>query len=196
MARREARRVPVVRKRRPTKPAGTKSEVFMVPEVGLEPTLAEANTALNRARLPIPPLRRGEARRERLSAPPLAGKPRRRSHGERRRAPRSIIRSVPPVPAAPTPHTRTKEFALAAVSALAVLVAAGLAEIALRAAQPAFLRHSRVEHPHVYYEAYGWSLRRGHALHRPRRGDDHRQRARVPGPRGIPACPWRGPRAS
>src|SRR6185436_9907018 len=34
----------------------------MVPEVGLEPTLAEANTALNRARLPIPPLRRGEER--------------------------------------------------------------------------------------------------------------------------------------
>ena len=30
----------------------------LVPEVGLEPTLAEANTALNRARLPIPPLRR------------------------------------------------------------------------------------------------------------------------------------------
>ena len=30
---------------------------WMVPEVGLEPTLAEANTALNRARLPIPPLR-------------------------------------------------------------------------------------------------------------------------------------------
>jgi hypothetical protein len=29
----------------------------LVPEVGLEPTLAEANTALNRARLPIPPLR-------------------------------------------------------------------------------------------------------------------------------------------
>jgi hypothetical protein len=29
----------------------------VVPEVGLEPTLAEANTALNRARLPIPPLR-------------------------------------------------------------------------------------------------------------------------------------------
>ena len=28
----------------------------LVPEVGLEPTLAEANTALNRARLPIPPL--------------------------------------------------------------------------------------------------------------------------------------------
>src|SRR5688572_6051328 len=39
----------------------------MVPEVGLEPTLAEANTALNRARLPIPPLRRGEARNERIS---------------------------------------------------------------------------------------------------------------------------------
>ena len=32
--------------------------LFLVPEVGLEPTLAEANTALNRARLPIPPLRR------------------------------------------------------------------------------------------------------------------------------------------
>jgi hypothetical protein len=30
---------------------------LVVPEVGLEPTLAEANTALNRARLPIPPLR-------------------------------------------------------------------------------------------------------------------------------------------
>ena len=36
----------------------------MVPEVGLEPTLAEANTALNRARLPIPPLRRGAKRSE------------------------------------------------------------------------------------------------------------------------------------
>ena len=35
----------------------------LVPEVGLEPTLAEANTALNRARLPIPPLRRWERRR-------------------------------------------------------------------------------------------------------------------------------------
>ena len=33
------------------------SVMRMVPEVGLEPTLAEANTALNRARLPIPPLR-------------------------------------------------------------------------------------------------------------------------------------------
>src|SRR6266536_2117863 len=32
---------------------------MVVPEVGLEPTLAEANTALNRARLPIPPLRQG-----------------------------------------------------------------------------------------------------------------------------------------
>ena len=29
-----------------------------MPEVGVEPTLTEANTALNRARLPIPPLRR------------------------------------------------------------------------------------------------------------------------------------------
>jgi integrase len=34
-----------------------KSAWGLVPEVGLEPTLAEANTALNRARLPIPPLR-------------------------------------------------------------------------------------------------------------------------------------------
>src|SRR3954464_10913860 len=39
----------------------------MVPEVGLGPTLAEAHTALNRARLPIPPLRHGEER-------PLYGK--------------------------------------------------------------------------------------------------------------------------
>ena len=35
----------------------------VVPEVGLEPTLAEANTALNRARLPIPPLRQRNERR-------------------------------------------------------------------------------------------------------------------------------------
>jgi hypothetical protein len=39
---------------------------WVVPEVGLEPTLAEANTALNRARLPIPPLRR-EQRKARVT---------------------------------------------------------------------------------------------------------------------------------
>ena len=38
-------------------------------------------------------------------------------------------------------------------------MAAGAAELALRVAQPSFLRHSRVEHPHVYSEAYGWALR-------------------------------------
>ena len=37
--------------------SGNRRRRGMVPEVGLEPTLAEANTALNRARLPIPPLR-------------------------------------------------------------------------------------------------------------------------------------------
>ena len=119
----------------------------MVPEVGLEPTLAEANTALNRARLPIPPLRRGEARSERITAPAPAGK--------------SIIRPVT-LPATRAPRrTRTAEWALAVGSVVAVVLAAGLAELALRMARPAFLRHSRVQHPHVYDEAYGWALRPG-----------------------------------
>lgn len=56
---------------------------------------------------------------------------------------------------------RAAEWALAVASAAAVLVAAGAAELALRAARPSFLRHSRVEHPHVYSETYGWALRRG-----------------------------------
>jgi hypothetical protein len=51
------------------------------------------------------------------------------------------------------------EWALAAFSALAVLAAAGLAEALLRAASPAFLAGTRVRHPHVYSEAYGWALR-------------------------------------
>jgi lysophospholipase L1-like esterase len=42
-----------------------------------------------------------------------------------------------------------------------LLLAAGAAELALRAWQPEFLRHSRVRHPHVYDETYGWSLRPG-----------------------------------
>ena len=42
-----------------------------------------------------------------------------------------------------------------------VVLAVGAAEIVLRAVRPAFLRHSRVEHPHVYSEAYGWALRPG-----------------------------------
>lgn len=37
---------------------GPSRRTTQMPEVGVEPTLAEANTALNRARLPIPPLRR------------------------------------------------------------------------------------------------------------------------------------------
>ena len=53
------------------------------------------------------------------------------------------------------------EWALAALSAFAVVLAAGGAELALRAARPSFLRLSRVEHPHVYSEAYGWTLRPG-----------------------------------
>ena len=40
-----------------------------MPEVGLEPTLAEANTALNRARLPIPPLRQRVKRASYQQAP-------------------------------------------------------------------------------------------------------------------------------
>ncbi|HET8643997.1 MAG TPA: SGNH/GDSL hydrolase family protein, partial [Vicinamibacteria bacterium] len=31
----------------------------------------------------------------------------------------------------------------------------------LRMARPGFLRHTRVDHPHVYSQTYGWSLRRG-----------------------------------
>ena len=113
----------------------------MVPEVGLEPTLAEANTALNRARLPIPPLRRGEARSERIS--------------------QSIIPFVTlPAPLAPR-RTRAAEWALALASAFVVLLAAGAAELALRVARPVFLRGSRAEHPHVYSEVYGWALRPG-----------------------------------
>lgn len=56
---------------------------------------------------------------------------------------------------------RAAEWALAAISVLAVLLAAFGAELALRAARPSFLRHSRAEHPHVYSEAYGWALRPG-----------------------------------
>lgn len=63
----------------------------------------------------------------------------------------------PPSP----PRARAAEWALAVASALAVLMAAGAAELVLRAAQPSFLRHSRVRHPHVYHEAYGWALRPG-----------------------------------
>ena len=56
--------------RAPTDAAsGDASAVFMVPEVGLEPTLAEANTALNRARLPIPPLRQRVKRASYQQAP-------------------------------------------------------------------------------------------------------------------------------
>jgi hypothetical protein len=51
------------------------------------------------------------------------------------------------------------EWALAATSAVFVVLLAGAAELALRRSPPAFLRHSRVEHPHVYSEAYGWALR-------------------------------------
>jgi hypothetical protein len=56
-------------------------------------------------------------------------------------------------------RTRAAEWALAVGSALGVVVAAGTVELALHAARPSFLRHSRVEHPHVYSEAYGWALR-------------------------------------
>jgi hypothetical protein len=58
-------------------------------------------------------------------------------------------------------RARAAEWALAAASVIGVLFAAGLAEMALRWAHPAFLAHSRVLHPHVYSETYGWALRRG-----------------------------------
>src|SRR5207245_9802125 len=57
---REARRAPRTRRsqaRSNEAPGDASALSAVVPEVGLEPTLAEAITALNRARLPIPPLR-------------------------------------------------------------------------------------------------------------------------------------------
>ena len=63
-----------------------------------------------------------------------------------------------PAPLAPR-RTRAAEWALAVASALTVVLAAGAGELALRVARPSFLRHSRVAHPHVYSEAYGWALR-------------------------------------
>ena len=59
------------------------------------------------------------------------------------------------------PRHRRAEWALAAASALLVLVAAGLAESLLRWTRPGFLRGARALHPHVYSEAYGWALRPG-----------------------------------
>jgi hypothetical protein len=56
---------------------------------------------------------------------------------------------------------RRAEWLLAATSALSVLALAAAAEVALRATRPAFLRHTRVDHPHVYSQTYGWELRRG-----------------------------------
>ena len=61
----------------------------------------------------------------------------------------------------PARDARRAEWALAAASALFVLLLAGAAELALRAASPAFLAGSRARHPHVYSETYGWALRPG-----------------------------------
>jgi hypothetical protein len=58
-------------------------------------------------------------------------------------------------------HGRRAEWILAAASAASVLVLAGCAELVLRAVRPGFLRHTHVEHPHVYSETYGWALRAG-----------------------------------
>ena len=71
-----------------------------MPEVGVEPTLAGANTALNRARLPIPPLRHAGREGAKISIfeaggrnpsctpalPPMAQGQAPRSHTERLRA--------------------------------------------------------------------------------------------------------------
>jgi hypothetical protein len=56
--------------------------------------------------------------------------------------------------------SRRAEWLLAATSALSVLAVVAAAELSFRATRPAFLRHTRVEHPHVYSETYGWELRR------------------------------------
>ena len=67
------------------------------------------------------------------------------------------------MPAAPA-ERRTPggaEYALAAASALAVLLGALAAEAILRLAEPAFLDGTRARHPHVYSETYGWTLRAG-----------------------------------
>lgn len=61
----------------------------------------------------------------------------------------------------PARRTRRAEWALAAASALLVLLAAGAAEAVLRRARPEFLRGTRALHPHVYSETYGWALRPG-----------------------------------
>ena len=64
-----------------------------------------------------------------------------------------------PATAPPAHRSRRAEWALAAASALLVLVAAGVAEAVLRGLRPEFLRRSRALHPHVYSETYGWALR-------------------------------------
>jgi hypothetical protein len=60
-----------------------------------------------------------------------------------------------------TQAPRRAEWILAAASAASVLVLAGCAELVLRAVHPGFLRHTHVDHPHVYSETYGWALRAG-----------------------------------
>lgn len=74
------------------------------------------------------------------------------------------------LPSSATRRTRAAEWALAFASALAVVLAAGASELALRATRPAFLDRSRARHPHVYDERYGWALRRG-AQYRGRGGE-------------------------
>jgi hypothetical protein len=61
----------------------------------------------------------------------------------------------------PRGRARAAEWALALASVVAVFIAVAVAELGLRAAEPSFLLHSRARHPHVYDEAYGWSLRHG-----------------------------------
>lgn len=56
---------------------------------------------------------------------------------------------------------RHAEWALAAATVVAMVLLLAGAEAGLRALRPRFLRHTRVEHPHVYSEVYGWALRRG-----------------------------------
>jgi hypothetical protein len=74
------------------------------------------------------------------------------------------------VPTAKSKHTRAAEWILALASVTLVLAVAGGAEWALRTARPRFLRHTRVDHPHVYSQTYGWALRRG-ARYQGRQGE-------------------------
>ena len=65
------------------------------------------------------------------------------------------------MPTASPRTTKAAEWILAGASVSLVLAAAAGVELALRTAHPRFLRHTHVDHPHVYSQTYGWALRPG-----------------------------------